>query len=104
MSELTRRAFLVRSSLAAGIGGAVAAVPGLPALLASESPAATTAAESVVPEAEESLPEDVSLAQPLVAHVRDLKSGTIDLYIGNQQISYSDPRLAARLFRAASSG
>jgi len=100
MNKLTRRAFLVRGSAAAGVAGAVAAMPGLPALLAAGAPEAATTAEAVAPEASDLLPEEVAAAEPLVAHVRDLTTGTMDLYIGKQQISYTNPQIAAQLLRA----
>jgi hypothetical protein len=100
MNKLTRRAFLWRGSVAAGVAGAVAAVPGLPALLASESPVATTAVETAAPDASALIPEGASLSEPLVAHVRDLSTGAIDLFVGNQQIALNDTRLASQLYRA----
>jgi hypothetical protein len=33
----------------------------------------------------------------LVVRVRDLRSGAIDVYIGEREISVKDPQLAARL-------
>ena len=100
MNKLSRRAFLLRGSAAAGVAGAVAAMPGLPALLAAGSPEAATSAEAVAPEASALLPEEMAGAEPLVAHVRDLSTGAMDLYIGDQQVSYTNPRIAAQLLRA----
>jgi hypothetical protein len=46
------------------------------------------------------LPKGVELSEPLVAHVRDLATGEIDVFAGERQITYRDPHLAARLFKA----
>jgi hypothetical protein len=37
----------------------------------------------------------------LVAHVRNVRSGHIDLYVGTRQVSVQDRALASRLARAA---
>ena len=37
----------------------------------------------------------------LVAHVRDARSGRIDVYVGTRQVSVRDRALAAHLARAA---
>jgi hypothetical protein len=96
-NRFTRRAFLWRGSVAAGVAGAVATVPGLPALLSTEAPEAADTASETAP----LLPEEAaSLTQPLVAHIRDLASGQMDLYIGDQQIAYTNRQLSAQLFRA----
>ena len=78
MNKLTRRAFLWRGSMAAGMAGAVATVPGLPALLATDTPLATSAAETAGPEAAAALPEDAAMTEPLIVHVRDLSTGAMD--------------------------
>jgi hypothetical protein len=97
-SKLTRRTFLWRSSVAAGVAGAVASVPGLPVLLATDAPAATEAG----PEAASVLPDEAAaLSEPLVAHVRDLSTGAMDIYVGDQQVAYTNRQLAALLYRAA---
>ncbi len=100
MNKLTRRAFLWRGSMAAGMAGAVATVPGLPALLATDTPLATSAAETAGPEAAAALPEDAAMTEPLIVHVRDLSTGAMDLFVGTQQIAYTNPQLALRLYQA----
>ncbi len=42
-----------------------------------------------------------SVTEPLVAHVSDLRSGTIVLYIGTEARVVHDPALVQRLARAA---
>jgi hypothetical protein len=100
MNKLTRRAFLWRGSMAAGVAGAVATVPGVTAFLATDTPLATSAAEDAGPEVASTLPEDAALSEPLIVHVRDLSSGAMDLFVGTQQIAYTNPQLAARLYQA----
>ncbi len=41
------------------------------------------------------------MALPLVARIRDVRTGEIDLFFGEHEVSYRDPQLAARLFKAA---
>jgi hypothetical protein len=97
MSELSRRVFLIRGSLGAAAIGAAAAMPGIPALATAvegEAPAADDAATSAV----ETTP---TMTEPLIAHVKDLETGEISLYMGEQEFTYLDPNLAARLVRAA---
>ena len=94
MEKHSRRTFLRQTSVAVGVAGAVAAVPGLPAVL--ESGGAQTA-EAATTE----LPKGAELTEPLVAHVRDLTTGEIDVFAGERQITYRDPNMAARLFKAA---
>ena len=95
MEKHSRRAFLRRTSVAVGAGGAVAAVPGLRAILGSTP---TPTAESTAAD----LVKGTSLGEPLVAHVRDVATGEIDLFVGTEQITYRDPQLAARLAKAVS--
>jgi hypothetical protein len=74
----------------------VGAVPGLGSLL--------QVTEADAPEVEGAA-TDAELAgsnsAPLVAHIKDLRSGEISLYQGETHTIYKDPALAARLFRAA---
>lgn len=95
MSGVSRRLFLKQGSLAVAAAGALSAVPGLPSLLStadSEAPAADAAAGDV---------SAGELTEPLVAHVRNLSTGEISLFLGDNEVTYRDPQLAARLFRAA---
>jgi hypothetical protein len=97
MSELSRRAFLIRSSVGAAAIAVGSALPGLPGLLSEaegEAPAADDAATSAVSEAP-------SMTQPLIAHITDLQSGEMSLYMGEREFTVNDPGLASRLFGAA---
>ena len=95
--DLSRRAFLRRGTLAAAAVGVVGSVPGLSGLLAggaAEAPAVETGAS----EAE----ADVgALTQPLLAHVKDLSTGEISLFQGEQEIVIRNPAIARSLFTAA---
>ena len=90
MKSFSRRKFLRQTSVAVGMAGAVAAVPGLPASLSS----------SQLKDGVGTVPGN--LAEPLVAHVRDLKSGEIDVFVGTKHVTTRDPHLAARIFKAIS--
>jgi hypothetical protein len=97
MSELSRRTFLIRGSLGAAAIAAGTAIPGLPTLLTTteeEAPAADDAATTAVA----STP---SVTQPLIAHITDLRSGAMSLFMGEREFTINDPGLASRLFGAA---
>src|SRR5436305_12730684 len=94
MEKHSRRTFLRQNSMAFGVAGAVAAVPGLPAALESGGAQATESAAA-------ELPRGAELSEPLVAHVRDLTTGEIDLFFCERQVTHRDPHMAARLFKAA---
>ena len=97
MSDLSRRVFLKRGSLAVAATGAVAAVPGLPMLLSAtegDAPAASNAAGSAAG-------ETTGLTDTLVAHVKDLQTGEISLFLGEREVTYVDANLARFLHQAA---
>jgi|SRR5580700_4984023 hypothetical protein len=88
MAGLTRRGFLATSaSTAAGVAGvgALVASPRLRGAM-TMSPSSTTA----------------SVAQPLVAYVRDGSGGELVLMAGTREVSLHDPALVQRLYAAAS--
>ncbi len=98
VSELSRRAFLIRSSVGAAAVAVGSAIPGLPSLLgtaADDSPAAADDAASTA------ATDSPSLGQPLIAHVTDLQSGEMSLFMGEREFTVTDPGLANRLFGAA---
>ncbi len=95
--DLSRRSFLTRGSLGVAAVGLVSAVPGLPGLLtqvSSDAPAVDDAA------ADATGADAAALSEPLVVHVRDIQSGEMSLYLGEQEIAYRDPQLASRILRA----
>jgi hypothetical protein len=88
MSKLTRKGFLGKTSMGAAAIGAIVSVPGL---------AHVTEADAA-PELK-LRPED--LAGPLVAHVRNFKTGEIAVMVGTREIVYRDPQFVKRLLKAA---
>jgi hypothetical protein len=92
-SGLSRRFFLTRGSLTVVAAGVVSAMPALPAVV--------TTAETEAPAAESEVGAGETLAEPLVAQVKNLQTGEMSLYSGTREISILDKGLAARLFNAA---
>ena len=88
MDPLSRRMFLTRSSIGVVLAGALAVVPGLSAVLKPPFAPMATGAQP-------------SMAEPLIAHVRDVSSGEISLLYGTKKVIHRDVDLAARLFAAA---
>jgi len=93
MTGLSRRMFLKRGSLAVAAAGAVSSIPGLTMMVSS--------AETTDPEAGSAGGEAGALTETLVAHVKDLGSGEISLYMGEREIIYHDVKLAALIHQAA---
>ena len=92
----SRRSFLRRGSLAAAVVGVVGSVPGLAGLLtagASDAPAV----ESGVTEAEGNVGP---LTEPVLAQVKDLGTGEISLFQGEQETVVRNPALARQLYSA----
>jgi TAT (twin-arginine translocation) pathway signal sequence len=85
-SMVTSRRTMLKGAAATGIGVATAGVVA-DILFAGPASAATT--------------DNSSDDADLVAHVRDARTGQIDLYVGTRQVSVQDRALASRLARAA---
>ena len=85
--SLSRRRML-RGAMAVGAAGVIGAVA-VEGFTTSSS-AATDA---------KSAPAGPS--QPLVAHVRDVSTGDVELFVGTRLVRFRDPQLAARLAQAA---
>jgi hypothetical protein len=79
VSDLTRRRFVKNSA------GAAAGLTVVGALLAEQADADSGAAGS----------------EPVVAYVRDPSKGEIEVMAGDREVKLRDPKLAARLARAA---
>jgi hypothetical protein len=95
MDNVSRRGLLRNGSLAVvgvGLVGAVPAFSAPDAGVAGRLPATT-------PE-RAALPTSASLDGPLVAHVKDLSTGEIGVYMGTSEVTFRDPHLAAKLYRA----
>jgi hypothetical protein len=93
---VNRRDFLIRGSAAAAAVGAGALLPGLP----SSAGAAENQNSSVEGQSDAAQLPGADGALPLVARIRDVRTGEIDLFFGEHEVSYRDPQLAARLYNA----
>jgi TAT (twin-arginine translocation) pathway signal sequence len=83
LSPVSRRR-LLRGALAVGAAGVVGGVA-VEAFTTGASAQTTSQASG----------------EPVVAHVRDVASGDIDLFVGTRLVRIKDPQLAARLAQAA---
>jgi len=100
-SGLTRRAFLVRGSLAAGAAAVAGSVPGVSNILSAagaDSPEIDSGAGPLAGAGAELGP---GVSQPIVAHVVDAASGEINLYQGTAQVVTRNPGLAQAIARLA---
>jgi hypothetical protein len=104
LSDMTRRGFLRTGSIGVVAAGVVGSVPGLSSLLgtaASDAPvvqADSSAIQGVAPE----VGGDTSgVAQAFSAQVKNLSTGEMRLFVGNQTIRIQDADLAQRLSQAA---
>jgi hypothetical protein len=98
MSEMKRRDFLKSGTMAVAAAGVAAAVPIVPAVVNAvdtEGPEVDSAATASAPEVA------ANVAEPLIVRVNDLSSGSMQMFVGTREVAYTDPQLAARLFRAA---
>jgi nitrous oxide reductase len=98
--SLSRRSVL-RTAAGAGLAGlAVSTVGG--AVLATPGAQAASATGTARPAAERganAATED-GAAEPVVVHLRDARSGEMDVFAGTSQARLRDPDLAARLVAA----
>jgi hypothetical protein len=93
---VNRRDFLLRGSAAAAAVGAGALLPGL------SSSAGASEDQNTPHEGEQDAVElpNGDVALPLVARIRDVRTGEIDLFFGEHEVTYHDRQLAARLYKA----
>ena len=96
MENVSRRGLLRNGSLAVVGVGLVGAVPAFSSGLAPQAPNASAAVSSPAIAA---LPAGASLDGPLVAHVKNLSTGEIGVYMGTSEVTFRDPQLAAKLYR-----
>jgi hypothetical protein len=97
MMGLSRRMFLKRGSMAVAMAGVATTMP-LLAEVGSGPPASEAASEASSTASE--IPAGYQMSENLVAHVRDLGTGEINLFFGERQIVLNDPGLARALFQA----
>ncbi|MGH3622627.1 MAG: hypothetical protein ACRDQ5_12675 [Sciscionella sp.] len=90
-SGLSRRRLLTAS---AGLGAA-----GLAAGMFVNTSSSATAVAAGATHAQSAPAGEVD--EPVVAHVRDARTGELDLFVGERHIRLRDPQLAAGLLRAA---
>ena len=84
------RRSVLRGAAGAGVAGIAAtalAGAGMPAVAAASRPVAKT--------------NHLDSGEQIVVHVRDARSGEIDVFHGSSQTRVHDPDLAARLVRAS---
>lgn len=97
MGTFDRRLFLKGSSIAVVGAGVMSSLPGLPSALGvGESQAPAVEADGAAT-GESAL----SMAEPVVARIRDAVTGEIDVFFGTNSVTTRDPELVARLLRAA---
>jgi hypothetical protein len=97
MENVSRRGLLRNGSLAVVGVGLVGAVPAFSKGLAPQAPNASAADSAAATAA---LPTGANLDGPLVAHVKNLSTGEIGVYMGTSEVTFRDPHLAAKLYRA----
>jgi hypothetical protein len=85
----------------AGAAGAGAAGLALTALASGPAVAASTVPHALRDPADLHLPDHIADGEAVVAHVRDFRTGEIDVYRGTSHVRMFDRALAARLGRAS---
>ena len=107
MAVLSRRGFLSQVSIGTGIG--IVGGLGLRQLLSAHNPsAAPLGVPQVAPVAPVTATaplgltlDGVTLAGPMLVHIRDMASAEVALMVGTQELVYRDPELVSRLVTAA---
>ena len=94
-SLISRRSAL-RGGAAAGIAGATIVATGAPALAALAAPSRAAAHDAARNDAAEA-----DVAEPIIAHVRNARTGEIDVFRGTSQTRLHDKALAQMLIRAS---
>ncbi|HEY2315497.1 MAG TPA: hypothetical protein VGH96_17945 [Streptosporangiaceae bacterium] len=94
-APLSRRSMLRGAAGAGAAGLALTAFAASPALAASQHAHAGTAPET------EHVPDHIADGDSVVVHVRDVRSGEMDVYRGTSHVRVQDRALAARLARAS---
>jgi hypothetical protein len=92
MESIDRRRFLLQSGAAVAAVGVATAVPAGAADALSKG---RKGGRGV------SLPADATLDEPVVAHLRNLRTGEVAIFKGHTEVTVKDKRLAAALFHAS---
>jgi hypothetical protein len=87
MAKMTRRGFIKDATAGAAAVGAIAVVPGMAAVHAAPKDWAAHASGAQV-------------EGPLVAHVRNFKTGEVAVLVGTREVIIHDHALVSRLVRA----
>ena len=90
MSEVSRRTFLYTGAGAAA-AGAVVATTGL---------SRSTDSADALGESPEEVAAVAAVTDPIVVHIKDAKTGDVSIFRGEDEVSYRDPQLVARVARA----
>ena len=98
--DFSRRGFLAQLSIGTGVG--IAGGLGLHKLLATDS---STTQKPMQTEAATMQPllEAVTLAGPMLIHVRDVATAEVSMMVGTRELIYRDPELVSRLVSTAQS-
>ena len=91
---------LSRRQMLRGAAGAGAAGLAMTALAASPALAASHHAHAPAPDSDQ-VPDDIADGEAVVVHVRNFRSGEMDVYRGTHHVRVHDRALAARLASAA---
>jgi hypothetical protein len=89
------RRSLLRGAAGAGAAGIAAAVA-----LRTAAPARAAAAAASRTRTPDASGNQAPVDGPVVVHLRDARSGEMDVFAGTRQVRLTDPDLAARLTRA----
>ena len=92
MGSIDRRRFLLQSGAAVAAAGVATAVPISAAQALNKGRGGAHRDETV--------PSDAKLDEPVVAHLRDLRTGEVALFKGHREVTVKNKRLAALLFNA----
>ena len=93
MEPTNRRDFLKHASVAAAVAGAAVAAP------VTIADAAAALADDK--KKEPAVPADAKVDRHVVAHLRDVQTGEVDIYAGDTATTVKDKRLAALLYKAS---
>jgi hypothetical protein len=94
MAEVSRRVFFKQA-------GAAAAVAAVGTSIAVGPTGVAGAATETHKEAAISPQDDLRAGELLVARVKNARTGEINLYVGQKEVTIHDRKIAARLIRAA---
>lgn len=100
MATINRRSFLIRGSGVIAATGAATAIPALLPILAGADEAEPKPGSSATAGATTN-PASLPMTEPLVAHLRNISTGEIGLYSGEQEIVIHNRQLAQALFNAS---